>query len=526
MYTIHALSVGIALLAAILLLQRFSQGRSVVSRLPVAPAEEASILWGHEYKAALLGQVFRIKTALFQGDRVIVADNLVVQHIFQARTLPIFLTKISPVIIQNAYIYLKSQAFQPIVVKVVGRGVAWAEGEEHKFQRRLLVPAFTPSAVQKMLDDVIQCAEKCVSRLASEVDAQRNAGIINLSLYIPPCMLEIICRVGFGRDFGHESPDAQAILGSWREDVQKFSTFPAFLAPIVIGIFPWIAKLPIAALQEDGIAKKVIQRVTGDLLKQPSSPDGCDILSVLVRESWSRKDDSSAKLSSQQLLDNITTVVMAGFEASSGNVMFTLLDLARNIKVQTKLREELAGTELDSKSIENLPYLDAVTRESLRLHPSTAETCRTAMCDDTIPLRNPVTLQNGEIITALPVKAGDQFTIPFTLLNTNPAIWGPNAHEFIPERWMTPDGVPPSKDLPHGPWTNVSTFGDGPHACIGWRLAVMQIKIVLAIMIRAFEFKDSSVKIYKMMSPSLQPFVDGEAATLPLHISLVHPHIE
>ncbi len=29
------------------------------------------------------------------------------------------------------------------------------------------------------------------------------------------------------------------------------------------------------------------------------------------------------------------------------------------------------------------------------------------MCDDTIPLHNPVTLQNGEIITALPVKAGD-----------------------------------------------------------------------------------------------------------------------
>lgn len=169
------------------------------------------------------------------------------------------------------------------------------------------------------------------SRLASEVDAQGNAGIVNLSLYIPPCMcvlsifssalayskllfrLEIICRVGFGRDFGYESPDAQAILGSWREDVQKFSTFAAFLAPIVIGMFPWIAKLPIAALQEDGIAKKVIQRVTGDLLKQPSSPDGSDILSILVRESWSGKDDSSSKLSSQQLLDNVSQYLLVSY---------------------------------------------------------------------------------------------------------------------------------------------------------------------------------------------------------------------
>ncbi|KAK0496461.1 cytochrome P450 [Armillaria luteobubalina] len=457
---------------------------------------------------------------------------------------------------------VKSQAFQPIVVRIAGRGVAWAEGEEHKFQRRLLIPAFTCVTLSLPLFihvgectglDPLQSREcwttlcyalkkyrsvyfsgpglfsdslECASRLASEVDAQGHPGIVNLSLYIPPCMLEMICRVGFGRDFGHESPDAQAILASWRQDVQKISTLSVFLAPILIGMFPWIVKLPIASLQEDGIAKKVIERVTGDLLKQPSSPDGSDILSILLRESWNGKNGSSAKLSSQQLLDNITTVVMAGFEASSENVMFTLLDLARNIKVQTKLREELAGIELNSKSIENLPYLDAVARESLRLNPYAAETFRTAKCDDIIPLHRPVTLQNGKIITVLPVKAGDQFTIPFTLLNTNTAIWGSNAHEFIPERWMTPDGVPNPKDLPHGPWTNVSSFGDGPHTCIGWRLAVMQIKIVLAVMIRRFEFKDSGVKIHKMLSPSLQPFINGEAATLPLHISLVHPHME
>ncbi len=54
---------------------------------------------------------------------------------------------------------------------------------------------------------------------------------------------------------------------------------------------------------------------------------------------------------------------MAGFETSSGVVMFTLLDLAHNMEAQTKLREELLAAELDWKTIENLPYLDAVTRE-------------------------------------------------------------------------------------------------------------------------------------------------------------------
>ncbi|PBK80547.1 cytochrome P450 [Armillaria gallica] len=518
MYTIQALSAGIALLAATLLLRRLFQRRSVVSRLPVAPAEEASILWGHEYRvtkgeasaeytrwAGLLGQVFRIKAALFQRDRVIVADNLVAQHIFQ-----------------NAYTYLKSPAFEPVVVKIVGRGIVWAEGEEHKFQRRLLVPAFTLSAVNGMADDVLQCAEKCASRLASELQEDISEGVFNLSLYIPACALETICRVGFGRDFGYENSDIQAILGSWRKDVQKYATFPAFLAPRLIGMFPWIARLPIEAFQEDGFAKKAIQRVAAELLKQPSNPDGRDIFSILVRESWEGKANPGVKLSNQQLIDNITTLLMAGFETSSGVVMFTLLDLAHNMEAQTKLREELLAAELDWKTIENLPYLDAVTRESLRLHPSASDTHRVAICDDTIPLRRPVTLQTGETITALPVRAGDEFTIPYTLLNTNTATWGLNAQEFVPERWMTSDGVPPSNDLPRGPWSNVSTFADGPRVCIGWRLGVMQVKMLLAVMVRKFEFKDSGVKIDKMLSPSLQPFVAGEAATLPIHISLAH----
>ncbi|KAK0482383.1 cytochrome P450 [Armillaria novae-zelandiae] len=530
MFTI--LSAGIALLAAALLLQQFFHRRSVVSRLPVAPAEEASILWGHEYKvakgevsaeymrwAALLGQVFRIKTALFQRDRVIVGDNLVAQHIFQ-----------------NAYTYLKSQAFEPIVVKYVGRGVAWAEGEEHKFQRRLLVPAFTQvvvtsatiayeipscrlSAVKGMADDVLQCAEK----LASELEAQGvNAGVFNLSLYIPACSLETICRVGFGRDFSYENSDVQAILGSWRKDIQNFTSFHAFLAFRLIGMFPWIAKLPIAAFQEEGLAKKVLRRVAADLLKQPSNIDGQDIFSILVRESWGGRTNLGVKLSNQQLIDNITTLLMAGFETSSGVVAFALLDLAQNTEVQSRLREELVGAELDWKTVENLPYLDAVTRESLRLHPSSAETHRIAICDDTIPLRWPVTLQTGETISVLPVRAGDEFTIPYTLLNTNPAIWGPKALEFVPERWITPNGVPPSTDLPHGPWSNISTFADGPRMCIGWRLGVMQVKTLLAVMVRTFEFKDTGAKVHRMLAPTLQPFVNGEAAMLPIHISLAH----
>ncbi len=54
---------------------------------------------------------------------------------------------------------------------------------------------------------------------------------------------------------------------------------------------------------------------------------------------------------------------MAGFETTSGVIVFTLLDLAQNLDVQSKLREELAHADFTTENLETLPYLDAVARE-------------------------------------------------------------------------------------------------------------------------------------------------------------------
>ncbi|KAF8920118.1 cytochrome P450 [Mucidula mucida] len=493
---------------------------STIAKLPIAPVEEADFFLGHEYRVAkgevdveysrwtdLLGPVYRIKAALFQKDIVIISDNLAVQHIFQ-----------------NAYTYLKSAAFQPIVVKVVGRGVVWAEDEEHKWQRRLLAPAFTPSAVKAMADDVLHCAEKTARRLADDLES-RGSGIVNLTTYIPPCTLEVIGRVGFGYDFGYNTPEAKAILEAWQQDVALFATFPAFLAPILIGVFPWISKLPIKELHEDSTAKKTIHRVGRQLMKQAINPEGKDIFSILVRESWQEKEGGKerTKLDDHTLLDNILSFFMAGFETSSGVIVFTLLDLAQNLELNPTPRGACACRFHDGESRDS-SLLDAVAREGLRLHPTARDTHRIAAKDDVIPLQNPITLKNGKTITSLPVKAGDGFTIPFTVMNTNSKIWGRDGDKFIPERWLSEGGVPSGKDLPHGPFSNVSTFADGPRMCLGWRLAVMEVKFIIAVMIKSFEFKDSGAKIEKIISPSLQPFVNGEAAMLPIHITPVHSH--
>lgn len=63
------------------------------------------------------------------------------------------------------------------------------------------------------------------------------------------------------------------------------------------------------------------------------------------------------------------------------------------------------------------------------------------------------------------------FHIPFTTMHVNRGVWGENASEFVPERWIVPGGVPPLSELPHG-WSGLVTFCDGPRNCIGYRLGM------------------------------------------------------
>ncbi|KAE9383393.1 cytochrome P450 [Gymnopus androsaceus JB14] len=436
----------------------------------------------------MLGPVYRIKSALWQSEVVVISDHLGVKHIFD-----------------QAYTYIKSPAFQPLVVKVGGRGLIWAEGDEHRFQRKMVSPAFSISAIKKMGPSVMICIDKMIQRIQKECNDKLT--MLNMCEYVPACTLAIIGQVGFGYGFGPETPNGKAILDAWQKDVQLFSTFSAFLAPILIGIFPWIAKLPIKEFQEDSTAKKVIHMIGNELLQEPPNMDGTDVFSILVRESWEGKLKPDGERH------------IAGFSTTSGVVQLVLLDLAQKPDTQAKLRAELVAADSSNiDDIESLPYLDAVTREGLRLRPTSHDTSRVAIRDDVIPLKKPVMLSNGETVTSIPVKAGDSFVIPFLVMNSDAQVWGPDAHEFVPERWITEGALPSGSELPHGPYSHLSNFIDGPRVCIGWRLAVQEIKLILASMIKNFEFRDTGVKVEKYFSPTVQPFVNGEGAQLPLQV--------
>ncbi|KAF9068332.1 cytochrome P450 [Rhodocollybia butyracea] len=484
---------------------------SAVQKLPMVFSKQTSWIWGHEPEifqhqasemyvkwAESFGLVYRVKAALFQFDIVIVGDDSAAQHI-----------------LQNSDSYGKAPAFLRMISRLLGKGVVWAEGEVHRYQRRQLAPAFTSRAVEAMTDDIFFCVDKMTQNLRSTLRGANT--IVDIVPVMSACTLDILGRVGFGHDFeGGESTEAKAINTAWHQDVVMSRTFAGFLAPILITVFPWITRLPIPAFR-DGVMRQIVHKLAGKLLIDNSkNMDGNDILSILLNVS-----EEECQLTTIELLDNITTFFVAGHETTAVTIDFILLRLARNPSMQDKLRREVRTVaSLDYNSIVELEYLNAIVKEGLRLHPVGPPTERIAAHDDVIPLSQAIHTGSGEMISSLTIKAGQVFRIPWILLNVNKQIWGNNGDEFLPERWIKPGGIPSTDKLPHGPWGGVSSFGDGPRSCLGFRLGVLELKIVVAALVRSFEFKCTEAKITQHVSPTLQPFADGKAASMPLYVSL------
>ncbi|TDL19925.1 cytochrome P450 [Rickenella mellea] len=481
---------------------------------PGPAKKNASWVWGHELEVfrgqavevyskwmSDYGSLFKIRAALFHRDIIVLGDHAAVQQIL-ADTLT----------------YMKTPSFRPIIANIIGKGLLWAEGEEHGYQRRLLSPAFTPESVMEMANDMSECAEMFEDTLTNLVLMNGGSVTLNIVPYTSHCTLDIIGRVGFGHDFRNgKSTEAQEITASWNNLVNIGMTFAGFLAPIVLRAFPLIMSIPLKSIQAQGEVREITRKLAQKLIEDGShSEKRKNILSILL----TTKSDSGG-LSKSQIIDNISTFTMSGHETTAGTLNFTLLELARNPQAQERLREEVRqyGGAISYDQVSKMEYLDAVMKEGLRLHPAFPLAERVAMKDDVLTLSKPIKTKGGQILTSFRVKKGQVFHIPYMAMQTNPNVWGENAAVFKPERWLTPCALPPRNELPRG-WSNLVAFSDGPRTCIGYRLALFEFKIILVTIIRTLEFRETDYKVTQKISPTLQPVVDGRGGVLPLHISI------
>jgi cytochrome P450 len=198
-------------------------------------------------------------------------------------------------------------------------------------------------------------------------------------------------------------------------------------------------------------------------------------------------------------ITEIPTFLVAGHETSASMMSWLFLELASNPSIQSALRAECLANPLrvrttsqnsDSNSgfkgeaepldaaelsaLDKLPLLDAVVRETLRLHSPVPCVHRAATRDDVIPLDKPYVDRDGVTRENVTIHKGDTLYISILLVDRMVALWGPDAGQWKPERWMDGKGLPEAvKNVP-GVWGNLMTFLGGGRACIGFKFSLYE----------------------------------------------------
>lgn len=129
----------------------------------------------------------------------------------------------------------------------------------------------------------------------------------------------------------------------------------------------------------------------------------------------------------------IDRFLLAGHETTSTATMWCLYALTQAPDVQKKLRDELFTLQTEAPTMDELnglPYLDAVVRETLRIHAPVPTTMRVATKDDVIPISEPFVDRHGKVQDSIHISKGSPIIIPVLSLNRSTELWGADALEF------------------------------------------------------------------------------------------------
>ncbi|KAI0917626.1 hypothetical protein AcW1_007212 [Taiwanofungus camphoratus] len=451
-----------------------------------------------------------------------------------------------------------------------------AEGQVHKRQRRVATPAFSiqnmralvPLVFSKgnelkarwldMIDDAKMKAATDVLESKTTVEVQKEKATtggtrIDVCHWVSRATFDVIGSAGFDYQFNAIQNETNELFNAYKEMFEvAISQQQGALRSLLVIYFPIIDVLfPDKAARTVSRCQEVIRRVAGQLVQekkrkiaeaeaQGSTYQGKDLLSLLLKFNVAVDLPPEQRISDEDILHNVNTFMFAGSDTSSLSVTWTLLLLAKYPTLQTRLRTELfsvapamglealTADEIGSlyNAIAELPYLDNVVRESLRLIPPVHSSLRVATQDDEIPTSMPVPtrMADGRIVemTSIHVPKGSFVHVPVEGFNLDREIWGADGWSFNPDRW---DNLPEAVSSQPGLYANLLTFSAGPRSCIGMRFSIIEMKTFLYILLTNFVFSETEEKIGKANVVLTRPYVYGkqrEGSQCPL---LVTPFI-
>lgn len=358
-----------------------------------------------------------------------------------------------------------------------------AEGEHWRTQRRRLNPGFAPQHLLTMLPIIFDKAKLFLEHLDKHAASGDEFSLDQLCTNLT---FDIIGAVTMGRDLKAQVPGQQDELLFTFLDIVNVSSGRENL---LLALFNFRKKLARRRLANrlDKILKSIVQHEYAAQASSSSSSSSLTSRSVLALSLNGITALTPDLL--QQTSDNLRVFLFAGHDTTSILMQWALYELSRSPTQRAALIAELDAvfgaddispaairTKLlaQSSSIPELPYLSAVIRETLRLHPPAA----------TVRLSPPGTDFRLPVARDHEPQCVDNMIMYISSLavQRDHSLWGDDADLFVPERWL---GDRAAAAPPPGAWR---PFERGPRSCIGLELANLEAKVILALVVRRYDF--------------------------------------
>jgi cytochrome P450 len=332
--------------------------------------------------------------------------------------------------------------------RLLGDGLLTSEGEFWRRQRRLAQPAFHRKRVAAYGEVMVAFAER-------SLEAWCDGQTIDVHEEMMHLTLEIVAKCLFDADVGSRATD----VGQAMKAAMKDFSSQRRLVRIPRGVpTPHNVRFEMAARRLDEIVRTIIED------RRKSGEDRGDLLSMLVVA----EDEDGQRMTDKQLRDEVMTLFLAGHETTANALSWTFWLLSLTPHAETKLAEELervlGGRPPTISDLPNLPCVERVVKESMRLYPPAWVVGREAIAECEVG--------------GYRMAAGTTALMSQWVMHRDPR-YHESPERFDPDRWTAEY----AKALPRFAYF---PFGGGPRQCIGASFAMTEACLILATLAQRF----------------------------------------
>ena len=371
-------------------------------------------------------------------EAIVTIDPAVIQHVLKT----------------NHENYQKSDIQVKRMGHFLGKGLLTTHGEAWKTQRRLIQKGFS----SKQLDALSSIMQASLADSLRTFDARIQAGPVDIYPHMMEITFSMVARSLFGARLREQDVD---LVSNTICTVQEFIVKQT-LQPYLNPWFQVSGKLR----RHDEMRTTADAVLMGYIKKRRNEAPAEDLLQTLLDARYHDGEGMSDEL----VLSESMQLLVAGHETSSNSLSWLLYLLSSRPGVLERMRQEfdavLGDAPLNHADVPRLEFSTQVVQESLRLYPPFWMIDRIAMQDDRV----------GETI----IPAGSTVIVYVYGAHHASAHW-PDPHQFDVDRFTK------GSEKLRTPFTYFP-FGGGPRGCIGLHYAMLQILMILAELLRRYDF--------------------------------------